>query len=90
MQSSGDSDAHNADSDADAEAVDDAGAEAPQPGLFAAPGFLRLWIAQVVSSFGDWIGLLAILVVANRVGGDQPGDLAVEPGQRGHRPQHRA
>ncbi|MCY3585495.1 MAG: MFS transporter [Acidimicrobiales bacterium] len=73
MQSSGDSDAHNADSDADAEAVDDAGAEAPQPGLFAAPGFLRLWIAQVVSSFGDWIGLLAILVVANRVGGDQPG-----------------
>ncbi|MDE0136756.1 MAG: MFS transporter [Acidimicrobiaceae bacterium] len=59
--------------DADAEAVDDAGAEAPQPGLFAAPGFLRLWVAQVVSSFGDWIGLLATIEVARRIGGDQPG-----------------
>ena len=71
MQSFGDSEAP----DADAEAVDDAGAaaEAPQPGLFAAPGFLRLWIAQVVSSFGDWIGLLATIEVARRIGGDQPG-----------------
>lgn len=59
--------------DTDAEAVDDAGAEAPQPGLFAAPGFLRLWVAQVVSSFGDWIGLLATIEVARRIGGDQPG-----------------
>lgn len=59
----------------DEAAVDaaDAGAEAPQPGLFAAPGFLRLWIAQVVSSFGDWIGLLATIEVARRIGGDQPG-----------------
>ncbi len=71
MQSFGDSEAP----DADAEAVDDAdaAAEAPQPGLFAAPGFLRLWIAQVVSSFGDWIGLLATIEVARRIGGDQPG-----------------
>ena len=71
--------------DASAGAVDngDAGAEvdtdaqteveAPQPGLFASPGFLRLWIAQVVSSFGDWIGLLATIEVARRIGGDQPG-----------------
>ena len=50
--------------------VDD---EAPRPGLFAAPGFLRLWVAQVVSSFGDWIGLLATIEVARRIGGDQPG-----------------
>lgn len=42
-------------------------------GLFAAPGFLRLWVAQVVSSFGDWIGLLATIEVARRIGGDQPG-----------------
>ncbi len=75
MQSFGDSEAP----DADAEVVDDAGAEnvddagAPQPGLFAAPGFLRLWAAQVVSSFGDWIGLLATIEVARRIGGDQPG-----------------
>ena len=71
MQSFGDSEAP----DADAGAVDDA--EAPdgesQPGLFAAPGFLRLWVAQVVSSFGDWIGLLATIEVARRIGGDQPG-----------------
>lgn len=47
--------------------------EGPRPGLFAAPGFLRLWVAQVVSSFGDWIGLLATIEVARRIGGDQPG-----------------
>lgn len=71
MQSFGDSGAP----DADAEAVDDAEARAgaPQPGLFAAPGFLRLWAAQLVSSFGDWIGLLATIEVARRIGGDQPG-----------------
>ena len=61
MQSFGDSEAP------------DAAAETPQPALFAAPGFLRLWIAQVVSSFGDWIGLLATIEVARRIGGDQPG-----------------
>ena len=49
------------------------GVEPPPPGLFASPGFLRLWIAQVVSSFGDWIGLLATIEVARRIGGDQPG-----------------
>jgi dTMP kinase len=32
-------------------------------------GFLRLWGAQVVSSLGDWIGLLAILNMADRVSG---------------------
>lgn len=42
-------------------------------GLWSAPGFLRLWIAQVVSAFGDWIGFLAIIEVARRIGGDQPG-----------------
>ncbi|MCU1430106.1 MAG: hypothetical protein JWL83_4106 [Actinomycetia bacterium] len=29
--------------------------------------FLRLWLAQVVSSLGDWIGLIAILALANRI-----------------------
>ncbi|MDG2113831.1 MAG: MFS transporter [Actinomycetota bacterium] len=42
-------------------------------GLWSAPGFLRLWVAQVVSAFGDWIGFLAIIEVARRIGGDQPG-----------------
>ena len=32
-----------------------------------------MWIAQVVSAFGDWIGFLAIIEVARRIGGDQPG-----------------
>ena len=35
--------------------------------------FLKLWIAQIVSAFGDWIGFLAIIEVARRIGGDQPG-----------------
>ena len=42
-------------------------------GLWSAPGFLRLWVAQVVSAFGDWVGFLAIIEVARRIGGDQPG-----------------
>ena len=29
--------------------------------------FFRLWLAQVVSSLGDWIGLIAILAIAARV-----------------------
>jgi MFS family permease len=41
--------------------------------LFGSPSFLRLWMAQVVSAFGDWMGFLAIIVVAERVGGSSPG-----------------
>ena len=29
--------------------------------LFGSKSFFRLWLAQVVSSLGDWIGLIAIL-----------------------------
>lgn len=35
--------------------------------VFGSSSFLRLWIAQVVSSFGDWIGLFALIAVAGRV-----------------------
>lgn len=35
--------------------------------VFKRPGFARLWFAQVISSLGDWIGLVAILAVAARV-----------------------
>jgi MFS family permease len=35
--------------------------------VFRVPGFLRLWLAQVVSSLGDWIGLVAILALATKV-----------------------
>ncbi len=36
--------------------------------LFATHQFFRLWIAQVVSALGDWIGFLAIIVMAGRIG----------------------
>jgi dTMP kinase len=35
--------------------------------VFGSKTFFRLWTAQVVSSLGDWIGLIAILAIANRV-----------------------
>ena len=35
--------------------------------VFDSRPFFRLWIAQVVSSLGDWIGLIAILAIAARV-----------------------
>ena len=35
--------------------------------VFGTSSFFRLWIAQVVSSLGDWIGLIAILAIAARV-----------------------
>ena len=40
--------------------------------LFGSPSFFRLWLAQCVSSLGDWIGLVAILALAARVGGSSP------------------
>ena len=35
--------------------------------VFGTQSFFRLWLAQVVSSTGDWIGLIAILAIAARV-----------------------
>lgn len=35
--------------------------------VFGSKAFFRLWMAQVVSSLGDWIGLIAILAIAARV-----------------------
>ncbi len=40
--------------------------------LFGSDDFFRLWLAQVVSAMGDWIGFLAIIAIATRVGGDSP------------------
>ena len=40
--------------------------------LFGSPAFFRLWLAQVASSLGDWVGLLAISAIAARVGGSSP------------------
>lgn len=44
--------------------------EAPLPPfwrVFGTRNYFRLWLAQVVSSTGDWIGLLAILTIADRI-----------------------
>jgi dTMP kinase len=45
----------------------------PQAQLFRVPGFIRLFGAQVVSSLGDWIGLVAILAIAGDVSANAVG-----------------
>jgi dTMP kinase len=42
------------------------------PRLLGSTSFFRLWLAQVVSSLGDWIGLVAVLSLAARIGGNSP------------------
>src|ERR687898_925838 len=37
--------------------------------VFGTRSFFKLWVAQVVSSLGDWIGIIAILAIAARVSG---------------------
>jgi dTMP kinase len=40
--------------------------------LFNTTSFFRLWLAQVVSSLGDWIGFVAVTAIAARIGGKSP------------------
>jgi dTMP kinase len=40
--------------------------------LFGTRSFFRLWLAQVVSSLGDWMGLVAVTAIAQRIGGGSP------------------
>ncbi|HZN13305.1 MAG TPA: MFS transporter [Acidimicrobiales bacterium] len=40
--------------------------------LFNTQSFFRLWLAQVVSSLGDWIGFVAVTAIAARIGGKSP------------------
>ena len=55
------------------ERMEEVSADEPAgPRLLGSTSFFRLWLAQVVSSLGDWTGLVAILALANRVGGDSP------------------
>jgi len=44
-----------------------------QTRIFGTPEFFRLWLAQVVSATGDWLGLLAISILAIRVGSGSEG-----------------
>jgi MFS family permease len=41
--------------------------------MFGSRAYFRLWCAQVVSSLGDWIGLIAVTSIAARVGGGNAG-----------------
>lgn len=40
--------------------------------LFGSHSFFRLWLAQVVSSLGDWLGFVAVAAIAARLGGSSP------------------
>jgi len=56
-----------------------AGAPTPTPGpglqvrLFGSHPFFRLWLAQVITSLGDWLGFLAIVTLADRIGAGSGG-----------------
>ena len=50
----------------------DIGTEPSGPKLLGSTSFFRLWLAQVVSSMGDWIGLFAILTLTARVAKGSP------------------
>lgn len=54
------------------EAVPPVRDEPSGPRMLGSTSFFRLWLAQVVSSLGDWIGLVAVLSLAARVGGSSP------------------
>lgn len=46
--------------------------------FFGSPGFRRLWLSQVFSSLGDWIGLVAITAIAASISsGDSGGAVAL-------------
>lgn len=59
------------------ELTNDSAVENAQAGfqtrIFGTPEFFRLWLAQVVSATGDWLGLLAISILAIRVGSGSEG-----------------
>jgi len=40
--------------------------------VFGSPSFLRLWLAQVASALGDWLGFVALVAIAARIGGSSP------------------
>src|SRR4051812_50214728 len=52
--------------------------------LFGSKAFLRLWIAQVFSSLGDWVGLFAILGITAQLSNNSAAALSLSwaPGCR--------
>ena len=63
-----------------------AGEEPPVPPesfrLFGSKAFLRLWIAQVLSSLGDWVGLFAILGITAQLSDNSAAALSLVMGAR--------
>jgi dTMP kinase len=63
-----------------------AGEEHPVPPesfrLFGSKAFLRLWIAQVFSSLGDWVGLFAILGITAQLSDNSAAALSLVMGAR--------
>jgi dTMP kinase len=41
--------------------------------MFGSPEFFRLWLSQAFSSFGDWLGFLAIVILATTISTKAPG-----------------
>jgi dTMP kinase len=41
--------------------------------LFGSRSFFRLWLAQVASALGDWLGFIAVTAIAVRLGGSSGG-----------------
>jgi dTMP kinase len=62
------------------------GEESPVPTesfrLFGSKAFLRLWIAQVFSSLGDWVGLFAILGITAQLSNNSAAALSLVMGAR--------
>ena len=40
--------------------------------MFGSTQFFRLWLTQVASATGDWLGFLAIAALAAKIGGGSP------------------
>ena len=57
--------------------VDEVVGEGERPSLhvrlFGSHAFFRLWLSQAISSLGDWLGFLAITILAARIGGESSG-----------------
>ena len=50
--------------------------------VFGSSAYFRLWMAQVVSSLGDWIGLVAVVALAARVSGGSEAAIGLVMGAR--------
>jgi dTMP kinase len=45
--------------------------------VFGSEGFFQLWLTQVASSIGDWLGFFAIAALAARIGGEDSAAAAI-------------